>query len=118
MAGEERIDYLYFPQKLKRSKEIIQGLGKKEMIKVIVTTAILQIGNLVLYLIKQDVFVAAIYFLITTATMYGLFAKLDEGNTSFADQLKFMLRRMQSPSRYKYFYLDEWYLELEREAKR
>ena len=110
MSTENKAEYLYFPQKLKRNKEIIQGLGKKEMTQVITVTAIAQIGNVVLYVLKQDVFIAAIYFLISTAIVYGLFAKLDDSNTSFGIQLKFMLRRIQAPQRYRYRYLDEWSL--------
>lgn len=108
---EDKPEYLYFPQKLKRNKEIIQGLGRKELAQVTMAAATAQIGNVLLYLIKQDVFASAIYFLITTAVAYGLFAKLDESNTSFMDQVKFMLRRMQAPKRYRYYYLDEWHLD-------
>lgn len=107
---QELNDSMYFPQKLKRNKEIIQGLGKKELMQVIMLTLVLQSVNVVLYILRQDIFTTAIYFLITAAVAYGLYAKLDESNTSFMDQMHFMLRRMQSPKRYRYFYLDEWRL--------
>ena len=103
----DKKSYLFFPQRVKNTIDIINGVGKKEMLQITLLVAIVNLINIIVYLINHNVVFLATYFFASVAMSVLLFMK-DDSNTSFADQLRFLIRHQKSNKKYRYYYFDEW----------
>lgn len=97
---------LYIPVNVRRRKEIVDGIGKEELVKIGILTGIGFVIGIMLFLIYNYNFT----FVVITPTTLGaggvMFLKKDFTNRSTIDKLKDLYIFSKSQKRYDYEYIN------------
>lgn len=97
-------EILYIPVNIKKRKEIIEGIGKKEIRQIVITTLIGIFIGAILFFLKNN----NPAYLIMTAFIFGsgsyVFLKKDPTNRNTIDKLKLYINFTKSQKRFHYKY--------------
>ena len=105
----KKIDNLYIPRNLKTREEIIEGLGREEIIQIAILLAISIVFSFLIKIIFS-LSVAVVFFLTFNSATVMALKKDSNTHISVKDQMNFLLKYSKSQKTYKYKYLDEWRL--------
>jgi uncharacterized Tic20 family protein len=112
MEGLEGVLYLensnlYIPMGLKKKSEYFTGFGRSEALQSVVTIAITNIINLIIFLIIRSTLISSVFFLTSMGGSIMFFTK-DVINLSIYDRLCNLYTYIKSQKKYEYVALDEW----------
>lgn len=95
---------LYIPVNIKKRKEILEGIGKKEIVEIVISTLVGIFIGIILFFIKNN----NPMYLILSAFIFGsgafVFLKKDNTNRNTIDKLKLYFEFVNSQKRYNYKY--------------
>lgn len=105
---EETKKKLYIPTGVKSNNFIIDGVGKAELMKIIITFLTLCIFIYIQYLIAGNILFSFVLIFVAGAGSYYFYRKESELNQSMYDMIMMMIKYSKSQKIFYYIKLDEW----------
>lgn len=109
---------LYIPVKIKKRKEIVDGIGKEEIKQIVILIGIGALLGYIGHLIKGYDLVALIYPTVGCGSFGFLFFRKNQWNQNSIDILRNKLKFMREQKKYRYKYCSIYEKDVKRTEKR